>query len=189
MVSRPTAHAKPTFCVAFGIYLALVIMGCSSAPAPALYSMQQKYVGEHLRVEKPIRYLSTAGEREKHKLYVQDGLLVGATGTPLDPDLKNKPARDGFAIFVMDAKGDIFLSFDHKRDLFHHSSLLAGAPVAAAGDMTIINGKLLAISNSSGHYRPPPASLDRVLQRLAAMGVPLAKVKVTPVDSKSSRSR
>ena len=189
MVSKRTAAAKPSFWDVLGIYLALAVIGCGSTQAPTLYSMQEKYVGEHLRVEKPIRYLSTTEEREKHKLHVRDGLLVGATGTPLDPDLKNNPMRDGFAIFVMDAKGDIYLSFDHKRDVFHHSSLLAGASVAAAGDMTIIDGKLLAISNSSGHYRPPPDSLDRVLQRLSAMGIPVDKVKVTRVDSKSSGSR
>lgn len=53
----------------------------------------------------------------------------------------------------------------------HHSSMVAGAPVAAAGTMRIRDGQLLSISNESGHYAPPPSSLQSVLARLGAMGV------------------
>jgi hypothetical protein len=106
----------------------------------------------------------------------------------LDPSIEEKPNRDGFAIFVMDASGTIYVSFDHQQGSFHHSSLLAGAPVAAAGDMTILSGRLLAISNASGHYRPPPSSLVAVLARLKALGVDISGVKVTRITGSTPQS-
>ena len=53
----------------------------------------------------------------------------------------------------------------------HHSSLFAGAAVAAAGEMTVKNGALLSISNWSGHYAPRPSCLRVLLDKLEEMGV------------------
>ena len=53
----------------------------------------------------------------------------------------------------------------------HHSSLVAGAAVAAAGEMTVKNGALLSISNWSGHYAPRPSCLRVLLDKLEEMGV------------------
>jgi hypothetical protein len=53
----------------------------------------------------------------------------------------------------------------------HHSSLVAGAAVAAAGEMTVKNGALLSVSNWSGHYAPRPSCLRVLLDKLEEMGV------------------
>jgi len=50
--------------------------------------------------------------------------------------------------------------------------------------MTVIDGDLLELSNSSGHYRPPSESLERVAARLTELGVDMAAVKVTRVGEK-----
>ena len=43
--------------------------------------------------------------------------------------------------------------------------------------MTIRNGKLISLSNASGHYRPSPACLDVVLARLESLGHRLESVE------------
>ena len=70
----------------------------------------------------------------------------------------------------MNAKGELWLSFESKAHYFHHSSLLAGEAIAAAGEMIIFKGRLLAINNQSGHYNPPPIVLKRVLKVLESKG-------------------
>lgn len=52
----------------------------------------------------------------------------------------------------------------------HHSSLVAGGPVASAGELVVQRGRLLSLSNWSGHYAPPPSCLGVFLDHLAKMG-------------------
>ncbi|WP_119726298.1 hypothetical protein [Thermomonospora amylolytica] len=59
----------------------------------------------------------------------------------------------------------------HAAGVFHHSSFLAGGPVAAAGELRVVNGRLGLISDRSGHYQPPPEFRDRVVEMLRQAGV------------------
>jgi hypothetical protein len=54
-----------------------------------------------------------------------------------------------------------------------HSQYMAGEPVACAGEMTIVNGSLKAVSNTSGHYKPPGNRLIQVLWSLQKKGINL----------------
>ncbi len=176
------------FCLYQILCICLVLLSCQShlpylESAPK-YSILAQYKEESKKPtnQKPVRYLS-ANEVQQLKLYVKDGLLLDAQGKKLDPEL-HLPAnqkRSGFAIYVMDLSGDLYISFDHEQGYFHHSSLLAGADVLAAGDMTIAQGQLVKISNISGHYRPKPSSIALVLQRLKDMGVKTENVEVLTI--------
>ena len=159
-----------------------MLMGCAGSSLP-VYSMLPQYEGEHLGADATIRYVDTPLERERMRLRVVDGRLVDADGEPLDPKVDTHPHRDGFAIFVMDQRRNIYVSFDHQQGRFHHSSLLAGAPVTAAGDMTILDGRLLAISNSSGHYRPGPECIDVVLAQLRTLGVAIDGIRISRIGA------
>jgi len=179
--------------------LALMLLACGGGQPQSntteiagarfpLYPMLDQYKGEEHgggHYGTVIKYLG-ADERARHVLRVEDGKLVDETGRPLDPQLggEGHERRSGFAIYVMLGDGTIYVSFDHDQGSFHHSSLVAGAPVAGAGDMTVIDGDLLELSNSSGHYRPPSESLERVAARLTELGVDMAAVKVTRVGEK-----
>ncbi len=109
-------------------------------------------------------------------LYDQQGKLINPNypiPTAVDqikisspPPAPTSAKRFGYAIYVMDEKGQFYLSFESSKQEFHHSSFLAGQPVACAGEMVIYQGKLLLINNQSGHYRPPPAALDQALDAL-----------------------
>jgi hypothetical protein len=121
--------------------------------------MLSNYVGE----ENPgntvwhnshVRYLTEA-ERAPFALTFRDGKIWGADGNLYDTtDAVSLHSDSGRAIFVMDADGNFYAAKDHRRGKFHHSSLVAGAPVAAAGELAVVRGVLTAISDKSGHYLP-----------------------------------
>ncbi len=61
---------------------------------------------------------------------------------------------------------------------FHHSSFNDGADVRAAGDMTVKDGQLKAISNESGHYQPGAEHLTAAMEHLDGMGVEVGTSQV-----------
>ena len=174
--------------------LALLAVGCGSrcpgaepggGPAHRYETLElhDKYRGEedgggHYKTK--VLYLDETA-RERYLLVVRDGLLYDVQGRKLDAKLGTK--GNGFAIYVMDECGTIYVSFEHEAGAFHHSTLVAGGPVAAAGDLSILEGELLEISNSSGHYRPPPPYLEQAISRLKALGVDFTKVKITRIGA------
>ena len=64
-----------------------------------------------------------------------------------------------------------------KRGEFQHSSFLAGAPVLACGDLiTDRDGKLKAITNESGHYKPGVAQMENAKWFFMRKGIDISKV-------------
>ena len=90
---------------------------------------------------------------------------------------------------MIDAQGQLWITFDQKYGRVHHSTLLAGAPVIAAGEMLIDTGELISISNESGHYRPPPSSLDVADRILALMGVDVSLLEHYAVSARHVRAQ
>ena len=91
--------------------------------------------------------------------------------TPVDTkDSSTWHAGTDSEIFVMGQEGDIHMS-SHKIGKYHHSSLLAGQPVAAAGTMTVHDGKIEYLDSKSGHYRPTQIHMDQFLHRLLTQRV------------------
>ena len=72
------------------------------------------------------------------------------------------------AIWVQGPSGRFYSSNESKVGKFHHSSFLAGREVKAAGDWQVDQGKLVTISATSGHYRPPLEALWGALVDLNA---------------------
>ena len=145
--------------------------------------MLSKYVGE----ERPGGYYASAVEyldentRKPYKIHVEDGLLFHENGLPIDWDraqFTNEFGAAMMAIFSMGACGDIYLTYHHEIGIFHHSSYLAGAPLASAGEMLVVDGRLLEFTNGSGHYRPPGYIAAQALHRLKEMGADLTMVGV-----------
>ena len=58
---------------------------------------------------------------------------------------------------------------------FHHSSFLAGEPVAVPGELAVVNGKIQFMTPASGHYRSSGANLNQFVQELNHRGVHNAK--------------
>ena len=80
----------------------------------------------------------------------------------------------GAALLVIDARG-LFARRLSLADDFHHSSFLAGEPVAGAGLMQARKGLLVDLNDRSGHYRPPEKLFQQVIDRLQALGVEIPK--------------
>lgn len=128
-------------------------------------------------------------ERDALEVFVDDqGLLVNAEGVLINTCFQTAKLRCHANIFVMDADGRIFMMKEvgHREGELreHHSSFLAGAPVAAAGGMKVHLGRLVTIDNDSGHYKTPAAYLDQALIELKKRGAQVDGVGVEIVKPK-----
>jgi hypothetical protein len=151
----------------------------------AKYLEEEKEGVHYFRAKDQKFYLVTF----KNGLLYQRNQLVNATYAPpkdLSQNLQIPSPQPipvdakkiGYAIYVMDAKGNFYLSFEAQKGKFHHSSFLAGQPVACAGEMIIFQGKILLINNQSGHYQPPPLALEQALDSLKKHDIDLANIKI-----------
>lgn len=146
----------------------------------SLVNMNHAYSGENDpsnsdRWNKPyvVEYLSDV-ERAKLELDLEDGMLVKMDTREVF-DTSDSDNLDG-AIFVMDPSGKIFASTDNQVYKFHHSSLSAGQPVAAAGELVVIDGVLCEVTNKSGHYMPSLRMNNQLFDELERRGMPKNKL-------------
>lgn len=86
-----------------------------------------------------------------------------------------------YAAFTLNANGELSV-FNHegtaKKDMTTHSTMNAGSPVVAAGELVIKDGKLITINTYSGHYQPSLFSIYRTLNYFAEKGVAIADVNI-----------
>lgn len=152
----------------------------ASVVAYRTYPMRPKFVGEE-RGEgafgHTIRYFTDA-ERVTLTLHPCGGKLCDPQGKPLDPEVATHPDRSGTLLYAMTEDGTLYGTFDAKLHVIHHSSLNAGRPVACAGEMMLIEGEVIEVDNSSGHYAPPADALDQVVAQLRRLGVDLSRTKI-----------
>jgi hypothetical protein len=120
-----------------------------------------------------VKYMSPE-EREAKRLFVDgEGNLRSAKDGSLfnTGNASTAWSGQGRAIFVADGHGNIYASLEQTVGHTHHSSLLGGDPVAGAGEIQVRDGKLVAMTDQSGHYQPSSAANDRVLQSLRDQGL------------------
>lgn len=113
--------------------------------------------------------------RNMTRIHLSGGRLFSdeACTRPLDTrGMVTQFSGPGFAIFVMSERGNLHVA-SHSVGHRHHSSLLAGESVAAAGELICRDGVLRWLSNKSGHYRPGVGHLLQVLHQLQKKGIPM----------------
>jgi hypothetical protein len=124
-----------------------------------------------------VKYLPPE-EREAFRLTFTDGLIYDADGKRFDTrEAVSLHSNLPKAIFVMNAAGEFFAAQRQIIGRFHHSSLAAGEPVAAAGEILVLDGLLFEISNKSGHYRQEACLWIRRLTRWRARASRLLATK------------
>jgi hypothetical protein len=137
-----------------------------------------------------VDYLQTDDERKPYLLTIDKGVIKQA-GKPFDTaQMSTAFSGAGSAIYVLSPDG-LMYSGSHKVSKFHHSSFLAAADAAGAGELKVTQGKISEISNKSGHYRPGLPQLVQTLEFLESKGVDLAgikKVNVAGISKKSKKS-
>jgi hypothetical protein len=97
----------------------------------------------------------------KYKVHFNDGLAKDFKGEPVT-------IRDG--VYVMSPDGDLYIGMDVSGK-FHHSSLLRGADVGAAGRIWIDHGHIKVMDTDSGHYAPEMGAFDLVRYYLERAGI------------------
>ncbi|MGS2808632.1 toxin glutamine deamidase domain-containing protein [Nocardia sp. MW-W600-9] len=148
-------------------------------------NMGQQYDGEHIPGNQVwqtppshVDYLDP-NRRRALRLEIRNGLLYTANGELFDTGRAQTVwSGGGRAIFVMDQNGNLYASLSHSAGRFHHSSFLAGAPVAAAGELVVSGGVLQLLTDSSGHYRPERGHTLQAIEHLRRLGIPLSAAQV-----------
>jgi hypothetical protein len=140
-------------------------------------ALRAEYAGEDrgASVKLPgaaVQYLSP-GARGPHVVSVREGRLTFSDGALVQTEVDAR-GRDG--LFCLTPEGELLLLARGARGRLHHSSLVAGGPVASAGIMRVKDGVLQALSSQSGHYRPPPELAVQVLDWLLERRVSLEGV-------------
>ena len=143
---------------------ALVDADAEGEEEEPLFPLHPQFVGED------VRYL-TAAEALRYALRLDHcGRLVDTAGMLCAPD---RPVE---GMYVVEKGGGVLLYLPGARVdalpcQLRHSSLVAGAAVMAAGQIVVHDGRVVELSNESGHYTPSPSSLQVVMRRLGEQGV------------------
>jgi hypothetical protein len=123
-----------------------------------------------LKGKSTVKYFNEA-ERAELLLTVKDGKLYNTRGELSDTtDASTIWSGPNRAIYVMDENGNFYAS-EQIRGKIHHSSILAGEPVAGAGEIEVSQGVLQYINRGSGHYETTPEMLQQTVNELRAKGL------------------
>lgn len=116
---------------------------------------------------------------ERHRVVIdQDGRFRTIDGGVLDTRMASASwhPNSELALFVMDPHGNLYVSPRRVVSRIHHSTLSGGGPVAAAGELRVRDGQLLALTDHSGHYPPTRSDNQVIVTELQERGVNLADV-------------
>ena len=96
--------------------------------------------------------------------FAANGLASDNDGTPFTTrHMETAHSGPGWGVFVLDPDGKLYAR-SHQVGYFHHSTFLAGRPVAAAGELLADdNGRIRIITAKTGHYRAGPEEMVRMV--------------------------
>ncbi len=113
--------------------------------------MRSAYIGEDQREKGRVHHFSDEN-LEDYKVYFVDGRAFDRVGKVLNTFL-NTPS-----IFVIDSEESFYFIPFPQHNFIQHSSLSRIA--RAAGQIILVDGRILAIDLTSSHFRHPPAYLN-----------------------------
>jgi hypothetical protein len=121
----------------------------------------------------------TTAERETYNIQIRQGLFYQSKHLCSTTSCFSHH-KMGYASFTLNSNGELSI-FEHegtRSSNLHHSSMNAGAPVLAAGEISIENGNHKSLSSYSGHYQPTLFSVYRFLEYLSSRGVDISETTV-----------
>ena len=153
----------------------------------SLYPLQSRFLGEQsqpnvvfktsnnrrplLSYIKPyyVRYLEDASKRSQFVMQVRDGRIY-QQGRLFSNSFDRHGLNIQKSIFVLSQDNQVYFAQKYKPNIFHHSSLVSGESVKFAGEVVILDGEIIAISNRSGHYLPDESGYEVFKRELKNMG-------------------
>ncbi len=122
----------------------------------------------------------TPENREKYRVHLYQGRLyqfsreyTGLNFKLFNSKTNQSHKKSGWISFILNIHGEIFAS-SHGGEILH-SSFMGGAPVIFAGEMKVDErGRILAVSNYSGHYMPELGNLQVLARHLHRRKVDLS---------------
>lgn len=115
----------------------------------------------------------TETEREQFRVTIEDGVVYKIDGSIYR-------MHESVVNYVLDPKGNLYFFENELRKEIRHSSILAGQPVAAAGEAIIDpSGRIISINRSSGHYKPAPEYFKAMIEVLGKSGVDMNRLEIT----------
>jgi len=119
-----------------------------------------------------VHYLSEA-QRNAYKITFSGSNIVFSTEAK-QAGMNN---YKGEIIFVLDRSSNFYFGVK-SVGTFHHSSMLAGAPVAGAGTMNVTYRKIDEVNNHSGHYKPGMKEMRNVATAMKLRGAAVHAIKM-----------
>ena len=147
---------------------------------------ESRYTNSASTIQQKVTYLNN-DSRKAFELRIHDGKLYNFLGKPVSTD----NGKDGKYIFVWGKDNKIYASAKNENynkttgkliaaSRFHHSSFLAGEPVACAGYITINNGVIESIQWVSGHYLPTSGTVCKFLTYLENNKINVGNILLIP---------
>lgn len=147
------------------------------------------YLAAHTpKYDAPTKYYTPVAKARKRLLIANPGEANKSQQTEI---LRQSKKSDGSVFKSFDTKGSRHMFvLDGEKHFYaakpslkdgkwkHHSSLADGACILGAGEMEVKNGKIVSISQRSGHYHPDPEQVLNVLDVLKESGVDLSQVRL-----------
>lgn len=112
-----------------------------------LISLQPEFMNERLAETFLRKHYLTRLEREQYRAHIKDNQCFDLQGQPLN----------GEYIFALLPDNRLYIA--RESEVKHHSYLIAGLPAKAIGKAYFCDGKLITLSNDSGHYKPKPEQM------------------------------
>ena len=118
-------------------------------------------------------------ERELFHVLIRKGTFI-QDDKYVDTGESFSHGKKGFAAFTINVHGELslFQHIDFEKTKIGHSTMNAGVPVFAAGELRIERGVITGITDYSGHYRPSLYNTYKALEYFKSQGVAVDEVQV-----------
>lgn len=150
-------------------------LGLSADGLRLTLTMRPQFVGEDRGRAKvypppePKAYLRKDSDKEEFVPIVRDGRIYDRKGRPYH----------GVLNFVLDPQGRLFVR--EARSDIAHSSFVAGGPAAAAGELVVWQGKVVAVGPQTGHYGVTGIFILQALLDFKSRGIALEGATLLPL--------
>lgn len=109
-------------------------------------------------------YLTTSEERESYRVVIDHGIVYNSQGLQYPDSVNTKHGHINHINYVMDDNGNFYIFDEYATPEIRHSSILAGRPVAGAGEIIIKDSHVTYIDADSGHYDSESLMTDVFLE-------------------------